>query len=186
MAFKFYRGQCIDCEKGKKSWIKVKSKRCDFHNHAFKQAKKTIGRIKPLVINPNGLRPAFKLKFKKPTGEKEIFEQIWADRPHRCQVCDRPIIRKKNSVDVFSHVSSKGSNPAIRLDEQFILLMGNGHDGCRCHFLWETRTNAMRNIEMWKPIFELLDAAKKKGHDMRKNKPLYENSNSQNHLESKV
>lgn len=190
MAFKAFFGNCIDCPPGKKSWIKVKSRRCDFHNHAFKQAKKAIGRIKPLVINPNDLRPANKWrkpKFRKPTGEKAVFELIFQNRPHRCQVCDRPITRKKDTVDIFSHVSSKGSNGVLRLDEEFILLMGDGyHKNCRCHPIWEARTNAMRKIEMWKPIFELLDAAKKKGHDMRKNKPLYENRNSQNHLESKI
>lgn len=178
MGFKPYRGQCIECEPGKKSWIKVKSKRCDFHNHKFKQEQKAIGRLKPLVINPNSLKPA--PKWKKPTGEKSVFEHIWADRPHRCQVCDQPITRKKDTVDIFSHVSSKGSNGVLRLDEEFILLMGDGRrPNCNCHHTWETRTNEMRNIEMWKPIFELLDAAKRKGHDMRKNKPLYnENQNS--------
>lgn len=141
--------------------------------------------MKPLQIKPNSLKPAFKWK-KKTTGEKAVFEAIYQDRPHRCQVCDRPITRKKDSVDIFSHVSSKGSNPVLRLDPEFILLMGDGyHKNCRCHFFWETRTNEMRNIEMWKPIFELLDLAKAKAHQLRKNKPLYENNNSQNHLEGK-
>lgn len=173
-------GQCTECPKGKKSWIVVKSLRCAFHNEKHKNRN-----IAP-VINRNTFRSI--LFHHKPTGEKDVFERIWNTRLHKCEVCGHPIIRKKDEVGMFSHVLSKGADTVLRLDEDFILLMGDGlYPNCDCHPKWEKRTNDMRKIEMWKPIFLLLDEAKRKAHQLRKNKPLYnEKSDSQNQMGSQM
>lgn len=187
--FKPIVGNCIDCPKGTKSLLVVKALRCHKHNEEFKQSKKSPEKLnKEREKQQEKFTKAsnYTIKPRKVTGEKSVFDRIWQNRIHRCEVCDRPLIRKKNEVDMFSHVLSKGASTVMRLDEDFILLMGNGkHPNCRCHMLWESRTDNMRDIEMWKPVFILLDAAKKIGHQKRKNKPLYnENNNSQNQLES--
>lgn len=186
-----FHGQCIDCPKGIKSFIRVKSLRCDKHHHAFKEGKKSPEKLERDKIKRQAnytKASSYKFKLRKVTGEKTVFDRIWNNRLHRCEVCDRPIIRKKNEVGMFSHVLSKGANTVMRLDEYFILLMGDGlYSNCNCHGKWEKRTKDMRDIEMWKPIFLLLDAAKKLGHERRKNKPLYnENNNSQDQLEGEV
>lgn len=179
--------QCIDCPKGKKSLLVVRAMRCAKHNYEFKERNKSPGKLaKEKSERQRKFTKAsgYKLKPRKTTGEKEVFERIWLSRLHRCEVCTRPITRKKNSVDIFSHILSKGADPVLRLDEDFILLMGDGYYGnCSCHRKWETRTKNMQQMEMWKPIFLLLDEAKKKAHQLRKNKPLYsENQNTQSHL----
>lgn len=180
--FKIFYGQCTDCPKGKKSLIVVKAMRCAWHNHQFKLSKKPLCKIIQYKLKQA------RNKFKKVTGEKDVFEKIWIERLHRCEVCTRPIIRKKGEVGMFSHVLSKGASTITRLDEDFILLMGDGFYGnCRCHFKWDTRTKEMRNIEMWKPVFLLLDYAKQQSHKRRKNKPLYnEKDNTQSNLEGSI
>ena len=117
-------------------------------------------------------RTAIKKKFPKKTGEGEVFNRIWATREHNCEVCERPIKRVDGGVGMFSHVLSKGADVSMRLDEENILLMGDNINGnCDCHDKWEHRTKEMREIEMWKPIFLLLDAIKTKSNVT--NKPNY-------------
>lgn len=180
--FKPFHGQCIDCPKGIKSFIVVKAMRCARHNHEFKLSKKPLYKIIQYKLKQA------RSKLRKVTGEKDVFDKIWKERLHRCEVCTRPIIRKKDEVGMFSHVLSKGASTITRLDEDFILLMGDGlYPNCFCHRKWENRTEEMRNIEMWKPIFLLLDYAKQQSHKRRKNKPLYnEKYNSQSNLEGSV
>ena len=186
--FKPFIGNCIYCPRGVKSLITTKRFLCQNHLQEFKESQKSPEKLaKEKIIREAKYTKASNYKFKprKVTGEKTLFDKIWSERLHNCEVCSRPIIRKKNEVDMFSHVLSKGADPVLRLDEDFILLMGNGkYPCCDCHGRWEHRTKEMRQIEMWKPVFLLLDEAKIKGHKLRKNKPLYENKNSQNTLAS--
>lgn len=181
--FKPHIGNCIDCEKGSKSFIVVKAMRCHKHNEEFKQSKKSPARLERerLSLEKKKSKPnPFNARPRKVTGEKDIFNHIWDTRLHRCEVCDRPIIRKKDEVGMFSHVASKGSNVVLRLEEDFILLMGDGkYPNCNCHPRWEKRTDEMLQIEMWKPIFLLLDEAKKRAHELRKNKPLFTEEKNQ-------
>ena len=127
---------------------------------------------KPLKRTPLK-RTALKKKFPKKTGEGVVFENIWNTREHKCEVCDDPIKRVDGGVGMFSHILSKGSYPDMRLDEENILLMGDGINGnCNCHFEWEFRTEEMRDIEMWKPIFLLQEALIIKSNIT--NKPNYD------------
>lgn len=169
--------QCIDCPKGTKSFVAVKTMRCAKHNQEFKESKKSPEKLAKEKLKREAKftkASNYKYKPRKVTGEGDIFNRIWNSRLHKCEVCERPLIRKKNTVSIFSHILSKGASTYSRLDEDYILLMGDGFAGnCGCHSKWENRTTEMRNIEMWKPIFLLLDSAKEKAHRSRKNKPLY-------------
>lgn len=190
MGFTPHIGQCLQCPRGTKSRIMTKRLLCPKHLQEYKNSRKSpekLERERLKLEEKIAKAKKYKPKPRKVTGERTRFDHIWDTRLHRCEVCTRPIIRKKNSVGMFSHVLSKGADPVMRLDEDFILLMGDGkYTNCRCHKLWEHRTPEMRLIEMWKPIFLLLDEAKRKAHQLRKNKPLYENNNSQDQLESPI
>src|SRR3990167_3732044 len=65
----------------------------------------------PSVTTGDKVMPP-KKRQRKVTGEGELFDRIWADRLHFCEVCSHPIVRKKkNWVHMFSHILSKGSAP---------------------------------------------------------------------------
>lgn len=175
-------GNCRLCPRGTKSKITTTKLLCPKHLQEDKNSRKSPEKLAKEKLKREAKYTKasnYKIKPRKVTGEKNVFEKIWAERLHRCEVCDRPIIRKKNEVDMFSHVLSKGASTVMRLDEDFILIMGNGkYPNCDHHATWENRTENMRDMEIWKPIFLLLDEAKKIGHERRKNKPLYnENQN---------
>ena len=188
--FKPFVGNCIQCPRGVKSLITTKRFLCQKHLQEFKENKKSPEKLaKEKLIREAKYTKASNYRFKprKVTGEGNIFNHIWETRLHKCEVCTRPITRKKNEVGMFSHVLSKGADVVMRLNEDFILLMGDGkYPNCNCHSRWELRTEEMRQIEMWKPIFLLLDEAKIRGHQLRKNKPVYENKNSQDTLASQM
>lgn len=70
-----------------------------------------------------------KIKFKKPTGERELFLEIWNERAH---YCENPNCRKwlgnEPKVNFFSHRKSKGAYPELRLVKTNIdLLCGECH-----------------------------------------------------------
>jgi len=134
-----------------------------FQANALKQKNKPR---KPLK------RTKLKKKFPKKTGELELFNHIWKTREHKCEVCEKDVIRVDGGVGMFSHILSKGADTSMRLDEENVLIKGDGINGnCDCHSKWENRTEEMRLIEMWKPIFLLLDAIKTKSNVT--NKPNY-------------
>lgn len=150
-----------------------------FQAKQLKQNSKKRDSKLSMFYNPNASRKTFKplkrtalkKKFPKKTGEGEVFTHIWNTREHKCEVCDAPIKRVNGGVGMFSHILSKGSYVDMRLDEENILLMGDGlYDNCDCHPVWEIRTAEMRNIEMWRPIFLLQDALKRKANVTNKGK----------------
>lgn len=74
----------------------------------------------PKVPRPLARSP-LKKKIRKPTGELLVFEMIWAERPHVCQVTGDPIL--KFDPWCFMHVLSKGAFPKFRLLKENILLV---------------------------------------------------------------
>lgn len=58
-------------------------------------------------------------KRRKPTGEKELFLEIWGERPHVCTKCDR-YLSGQPLAGYFSHIKSKGAHPELRLDKDNI------------------------------------------------------------------
>lgn len=74
-------------------------------------------------------RTPIKKKFRKPTGERELFIEIWNERPH---YCSNPKCRKwlgeEPLVNFFSHRKAKSTHPELRLEKTNIDLL------CReCH-----------------------------------------------------
>lgn len=72
-----------------------------------------------------------KKRKKAATGEREVFLQIWNERPHRCQCCGAWLGDEPRPI-FFSHLLSKGAYPSLRLEPRNIWLKCE-----RCHTTWE-------------------------------------------------
>ena len=86
-------------------------------------------------------------KKRKKTGEGELFEKIWQERPHACTVCDAklPIY----TVKFFAHVLGKGAEPAARLDEDNIFIM------CfPCHYRYDMETHRASDDPRYDFVFD--------------------------------
>ena len=78
---------------------------------------------------------------RKPTGEKELFKQLWKERPHKCVECGKnlgPIMRPI----YMSHYISKGSAPILRLDPENIDILCPDH-----HHQWEF--GSKKSMKIW-------------------------------------
>lgn len=105
MPFKLKKGICACCDTKDVLIVYTSGKLCYECNRA-----RLIAKRKPMK------------KGKRTTGEKDLFIQIWAERPHLCVNC------KKNLGDeprtfFFSHIQSKGAHPEKRLDKTNIQLL---------------------------------------------------------------
>ena len=125
----------------------------------FRQYNKFVSSFKP---NPKPekaeKKPKKGLSYKrKNTGEKEIFESIFAERPHFCQICFTPI---GDPVPTnFPHILPKGQNkyPKFKLNPDNILL-----SCCDCHFLLDHARKSIINSPDWAWVFELEDTLKER------------------------
>jgi len=124
--------------------IVVKANWCDQCNYKHKQAKKK-GELKPVKKH---------WSMKKPTGEKEIFEEIWVESNGRCFVCNKPIIYPIASN--FAHILSKALNkyPLFKLNKDNIRLMCHDSESS-CHHRFDKTPRSALIEPMWEKVFEL-------------------------------
>ena len=108
--FKPNYSTCIECKQQR--MIVVKKGYCKRCNELKK------GKSKP------------KIKFKKKTGEIDLFKEISQKTNSICQCCKAPIANL--SPINFSHILSKGAYPSYRLDKRNILVVC-----ATCHHEWE-------------------------------------------------
>ena len=59
---------------------------------------------------------------KKPTGEKQVFLEIWSEREHQCVHC-QVWLGEEPLAQYFAHKIRKGKDKALRLDKNNIQLM---------------------------------------------------------------
>jgi len=72
-----------------------------------------------------------KKRKRKPTGERELFLEIWNERPHICVRCGK-YLGEEALKHYFSHIRSKGACPELRLSKDNIELV------CmKCHIQYE-------------------------------------------------
>lgn len=67
---------------------------------------------------------------------KELYKEIWDERPHVCANCGYPI--REPIAHVFSHIKSKGARPDLKFDKDNIELLcstWNRAEGEGCHEL---------------------------------------------------
>ncbi len=95
----------------KQRLIVVKAGYCAIGNKEQKDKKKKA----------EGKYKAPKQYVKKKTGELEIFQEIWSERPHICQVSGDPI--PYFDINCFSHVVMKSLSKKLRLDKENIWLV---------------------------------------------------------------
>lgn len=89
---------------------------------------------------------------RQPTGELEVFMQIWKDRPHVSEVSGKPLlpIGHPDWIKQFSHILSKGAFPAFRLYKDNIKLVLPDE-----HQQWETGSrDTLRQQPEWNWVFE--------------------------------
>lgn len=153
MAFKIHRGIC-SCGCGKEGIVCIKKGWIQECNERIKKEKKAASpRMKPLPIaNQREKKKAFeelknkyqlkrtslkrtelKKKFPKATGEKELFLEIWEERPHYCtNINCKEYLGEEPLTHYFSHMKSKGAHNELRLDKQNITLL------CfDCHYIYD-------------------------------------------------
>jgi len=66
-------------------------------------------------------RTPLKKKFRKATGELELFKTIYEERPHLCEKCGRYIW--DFNVANYHHLKHKSTHPELRLDKTNITLV---------------------------------------------------------------
>ena len=70
-------------------------------------------------------------KKRGPTGEREVFLDIWKDRPHFCTNC-QDFLGHEPLAHFFSHIISKKREPRLRLEPTNIRLLCND-----CHYAFD-------------------------------------------------
>ena len=71
---------------------------------------------------------------RKPTGEANVFREIWNEREHICSNCGLHLGNDARSF-YFSHIKPKGKYPELRLDKNNIELL------CyECHYARDFQT----------------------------------------------
>jgi DNA-directed RNA polymerase subunit N (RpoN/RPB10) len=81
---------------------------------------------KPLKTKKNKVKNIY-----KPTGELELFKEIWLEREHKCIHCGKYLGDELN-IQYFSHKISKGRDSKLRLDKNNIDILC-----CECHYSLE-------------------------------------------------
>lgn len=101
------------------------------------------------------LYAGIKKKFPKSTGEKELFLQIWRERPHISAINGEPLGDEPNTYN-FMHVLSKKAYPDFRLKNENIVLATFDQ-----HYYYDSGgTPHPEDIEGWKKIAALQEKLK--------------------------
>lgn len=93
--------------------------------------------------------------------EIDLFNEIWAERPHKSEIDGTPLFPKGHKMWhwQFSHLLSKGAYPSAKLDKENIVLKTWAQ-----HQLWEFHQHKLRDKEEWKWVFEKRERLKKEYH----------------------
>lgn len=111
---KYVKEKCSGC--GRISFIQNKRKKlcsdCVFElNHNGKSKVEVyIERKRKVAKNP------------KTTGERDLFLEIWSERPHFCENCKTPL-GNEPKVWMFAHIIPKSVNELLRLIKKNIKLL---------------------------------------------------------------
>ena len=144
MIGKYKQGICSEC--GQDNLIVYTSgKLCYICN-----LKRKADKRKPL----NPISKKGRETMKKDT---QFYEQIWNERPHRCEECGTSLGNVWQRI-YFSHILTKGSQPTLRHNKENINLLCAKH-----HIQWETgHKQAMRIYSKNRAIIQKL---KQYGHN---------------------
>jgi ribosomal protein L37E len=103
--------KCKECGNDSYIWSKGRCKKCASRSY-------------------KGIGPSKNVKEKIDLDTK-FYEEIWSERPHYCEECDKGLGNKWERY-MFSHILSKGSQPKLRHVKENINIL------ClECHQKWE-------------------------------------------------
>jgi len=136
--------KCKGCKKPRPNFSHGFCKSC---------ARKTYGPIRRTSLKKQGvynLKKTPLLRKYKPTGELDIFKQIWELRPHTCTICLTPIVRFDHNN--FAHILSKGAYKKLRLVIENISLLCHSKIGDGCHNKYDTKSmeDLIKQNQRWK------------------------------------
>lgn len=100
--------------------------------------------------------------FKKPTGELELFNQIWNSRPHVSQISGQKLFDKSHKfwINQFMHVRGKGADPSNRLNRENIILATWEE-----HYNYDFHKHKVKDKPEWRWVFELFNKIKSKNNE---------------------
>lgn len=124
-------GKCIQCNNERPINSRSICSECIFKNNHKGKTRLEVYLEKSNERNQRQVnKRKTQYKPKKPTGERELFIEIWSERSH---YCENPKCRKwlgnEPKVIFFSHRKSKGAYPELRLDKTNIDLLCS-----ECHY----------------------------------------------------
>lgn len=101
--------------------------------------------------------PKSRLKKFKPTGEKKIFLEIWAQREHVSEISGKTLLPPEHPQFhwQFLHILSKGTYPSYRLRKENIV-MGTVDE----HRLQTIKPNYTKSLPEWKSFWEKYEQLK--------------------------
>lgn len=85
---------------------------------------------------------------RKPTGELDLFKEIWEERPHISEISGEPL--REFDVRYFSHILPKSTFPLYRLRKENILLKTPEE-----HNAWQFKQHTLKGNIKWKFVFLL-------------------------------
>jgi len=88
-----------------------------------------------LCYKCNNIRLKANKKDSVPTGERDMFLEIWDEREHYCDNC-RMYLGSVPKAHYFAHIKPKSTHPKLRLDKNNIKLLC--YD---CHYALDMRGN---------------------------------------------
>lgn len=144
--FKPHYGECKICGNSGRL-IVVKSGACEYCNGAAKKEKK----------KGNGGQVPNKYKKREPTGELQMFLEIWNERPKVSEVSGKQLLPlgHKLWINQFSHILPKGTYGKFRLRKDNIkMVLPDEHD------MWEHHKSEIRDADIWRWVFIKADELK--------------------------
>jgi hypothetical protein len=95
-------------------------------------------------------------KVRKPTGEMEVFQKLWEERPHTCFVSGNQL---EFSHYICFHILGKGAYPKYRLNPDNIIFVSREY-----HDDWHsmTKPELIKKDCDWQKVFDIYDTLKER------------------------
>jgi hypothetical protein len=102
----------------------------------------------------SGLRRTPMKRKRRPTGEMELFKELWEKRKHRCFVTGQPL---EFSHMICFHILGKGAFPSYRLNPSNIIFVN-----AQYHMDWHTmsKEELLKKDARWVYVFKMYDLLK--------------------------
>ena len=161
--FKPHYGDCIECNRTRVI-IAVKKGYCQQCNYEKKQKSKSPTRTGCDTKDKKKIFSGLQNQLKKPTGEKEVFEEIAVEREWACFVTGKYLNELKASQ--FAHVLPKALNkyPLFKLYKKNIVILSD-----EAHYAWDFKPRSeLKKDKNFDKLFELEQELKDEYEEFKK------------------